>query len=321
MLFNNNTKTEQQTTSNVWQSLKSGLNKTRDLLFTDIGEILSQENYDSDILLDELESRLLFADVGIDATEKIISGLKSEIKKQKPGSSDEILNLLNHQMMAILKNIEAPLIISNDNHKPFTILVVGVNGAGKTTTIGKLTNLYKNDYKTMIAAGDTFRAAAIDQLAAWGEKNAVPVISKPQGSDSAAVIYDALQNASQNKFDLLIADTAGRLQNKSNLIDELKKIRKTISKFNPELPVVTLLIIDAATGQNALSQALQFNSEIGIDGLVLTKLDGSAKGGIIFAIAEKLGIPLHYIGTGESIEDISVFNANDFVSALLSIKK
>jgi len=249
MLFNNNTKTKQQTTSNVWQSLKSGLNKTRDLLFTDIGEILSQENYDSDILLDELENRLLFADVGIDATEKIISGLKSEIKKQKPGSSNEILDLLNHQMMVILKNIEAPLKIPNDNHKPFTILVVGVNGAGKTTTIGKLTNLYKNDYKTMIAAGDTFRAAAIDQLAAWGEKNAVPVISKPQGSDSAAVIYDALQNASQHKFDLLIADTAGRLQNKSNLIDELKKIRKTISKFNPELPVVTLLIIDAATGQ------------------------------------------------------------------------
>jgi fused signal recognition particle receptor len=321
MLFNNNTKSQPQTTSSVWQSLKSGLNKTRDLLFTDIGEILSQENYDSDILLDELENRLLIADVGVDATVKIISGLKSEIKKQKPTSSDEIMVLLKNQMVSILKNIEAPLIISNDKHKPFTILVIGVNGAGKTTTIGKLTHLYKNDYKTMIAAGDTFRAAAIEQLAAWGERNTVPVISKPQGSDSAAVIYDALQNASQDKMDLLIADTAGRLQNKSNLIDELKKIRKTISKFNPELPVVTLLVIDAATGQNALNQAIQFNSDIGIDGLVLTKLDGTAKGGIIFAIAEKLGIPLHYIGTGESIDDISVFNANDFVSALLSINK
>lgn len=321
MLFNNNTKSQPQTTSSVWQSLKSGLNKTRDLLFTDIGEILSQENYDSDILLDELENRLLIADVGVDATVKIISGLKSEIKKQKPTSSDEIMVLLKDQMVSILKNIEAPLIISNDKHKPFTILVIGVNGAGKTTTIGKLTHLYKNDYKTMIAAGDTFRAAAIEQLAAWGERNTVPVISKPQGSDSAAVIYDALQNASQDKVDLLIADTAGRLQNKSNLIDELKKIRKTISKFNPELPVVTLLVIDAATGQNALNQAIQFNSDIGIDGLVLTKLDGTAKGGIIFAIAEKLGIPLHYIGTGESIDDISVFNANDFVSALLSINK
>jgi len=321
MLFNNNTKAQPQTTTRVWQSLKSGLNKTRDLLFTDIDEILSLENYDSDILLDELENRLLIADVGVDATVKIISGLKSEIKKQKPASSDEIMVLLKNQMVSILKNIEVPLIIANDKHKPFTILVVGVNGAGKTTTIGKLTHLYKNDYKTMIAAGDTFRAAAIEQLATWGERNTVPVISKPQGSDSAAVIYDALQNASQDKMDLLIADTAGRLQNKSNLIDELKKIRKTISKFNPELPVVTLLVIDAATGQNALNQAMQFNSEIGINGLVLTKLDGTAKGGIIFAIAEKLGIPLHYIGTGESIDDISVFNANDFVSALLSINK
>ena len=231
MLFNNNTKAQPQTTSSVWQSLKSGLNKTRDLLFTDIGEILSQENYDSDTLLDELENRLLIADVGVDATVKIISGLKSEIKRQKPASSDEIMILLKNQMVSILKNIESPLIISNDKHKPFTILVVGVNGAGKTTTIGKLTHLYKNDYKTMIAAGDTFRAAAIEQLAAWGERNTVPVISKPQGSDSAAVVYDALQNASQDKMDLLIADTAGRLQNKSNLIDELKKIRKNNFKI------------------------------------------------------------------------------------------
>ncbi len=319
MLFKKNQNKEQQAFS-VWKSLKSGLNKTRDILLSDIGDLLSLNNLGTDELLEELETRLLLADVGIDATEKIINGLKTDIKKQRPDSAEEALILLKQQMINVLKAIESPINLSVSAHKPLTILVIGVNGAGKTTTIGKLTNLYKNSFKTMIAAGDTFRAAAIEQLIAWGDRNSVPVVSRAQGADSAAVIYDALQTARQQNIDLLIADTAGRLQNKNNLIDELKKIRRTITKFDPELNVITLLIIDAATGQNALNQAVQFNSDIGIDGLVLTKLDGTAKGGIIFAIAESLGIPLHYIGTGESINDISPFNAQDFVSALLSIK-
>ncbi|NNE37418.1 MAG: signal recognition particle-docking protein FtsY [Gammaproteobacteria bacterium] len=320
MLFKKNQNKEQETDS-VWQSLKSGLNKTRNILLTDVGDLLGQASSGADEILEELETRLLLADVGINATEKIINGLKSDIKTQKPETGKEILSLLEQQMVNILRTIESPLDITTGPHKPLTILVIGVNGAGKTTTIGKLTNLYKNSFNTMIAAGDTFRAAAIEQLMTWGDRNSVPVVSRSQGEDSSAVIYDALQAARQQNIDLLIADTAGRLQNKTNLIDELKKIRRTITKFDPDLKVFTLLIIDAATGQNALNQATQFNSEIGIDGLVLTKLDGTAKGGIIFAIAESLGIPLHYIGTGESINDISPFNAQDFVSALLSIKQ
>ncbi len=318
MLFKKNQKKEPS--PGVWGSLKAGLNKTRDILLSDIGDLFSQNSSNPDELLEELENRLLLADVGIDATEKITQGLRAKINKHKPESSEAILALLEQEMVNILEPIESPLEISVDAHAPMTVLVIGVNGAGKTTTIGKLTNLYKQKYKTMIAAGDTFRAAAIEQLITWGDRNSVPVISRTQGADSAAVIYDALQAARQQNIELLIADTAGRLQNKNNLIDELKKIRRTITKFDPELKVATLLILDASTGQNALNQAVQFNSDIGIDGLILTKLDGTAKGGIIFAIAESLGIPLHYIGTGESINDISPFNAKDFVSALLSIK-
>jgi fused signal recognition particle receptor len=319
MLFKK-TQNKKPGSSGIWNSLKSGLGKTRDILFSDVNELFNKSYSDPGDLLDELECRLLIADVGIEATDKIISGLKADIKKHRPDSPEQILELLKQQMVNVLKAIESPLDISNQGHAPVTILVIGVNGAGKTTTIGKLTNLYKNDFKTIIAAGDTFRAAAIEQLVSWGDRNNVPVISKAQGSDSAAVIFESLQEAKQKSFNLLIADTAGRLQNKSNLIDELKKIRRTISKFDANIRVITLLVIDAATGQNALSQASQFNAEIGIDGMVLTKLDGTAKGGIIFAIAEKIGVPLHFIGTGESINDISPFSADDFVTALLSVK-
>jgi fused signal recognition particle receptor len=219
-------------------------------------------------------------------------------------------------MIEQLRPVAAPLIIPA-SPKPFTILVVGVNGAGKTTTIGKLAALYKDQYKVLLAAGDTFRAAAGEQLKAWGDRVDVPVIMHAQGADSAAVIYDSLRAARAAGADILIADTAGRLQNKSNLIEELKKIRRIINKFDPAIAVETLLVLDAGNGQNALSQAREFHDAIGISGLVLTKLDGTAKGGIIFALADKLRIPVRFIGTGETIADIAPFNAEDFTSALL----
>jgi fused signal recognition particle receptor len=224
-------------------------------------------------------------------------------------------------MLAILKPIECPLALPDNKTGPFIILVIGVNGAGKTTTIGKLANLYKDDYRVLLIAGDTFRAAAIEQLNIWGDRNKVPVISHKQGADSSAVIYDGLLEADKINAKIVIADTAGRLQNKSNLIDELKKIRRTISRFNSELPVETLLVLDASNGQNALVQAQQFHAEIGLSGIVLTKLDGTAKGGIVFALASKLGIPLRYLGTGEGITDICQFRAEEFVSALLNQKQ
>jgi fused signal recognition particle receptor len=220
-------------------------------------------------------------------------------------------------MVKLLFTIESPLTVPA-SPKPFTILVVGVNGAGKTTTIGKLANLYSSQYKVLLAAGDTFRAAAIEQLKSWGDRINVPVVSHVHGTDSAAVIYDSLVKARATNADIVIADTAGRLQNKSNLIEELKKIRRTISKFDPDIPVETLLVLDSGNGQNALTQARQFHEAIGVTGLVLTKLDGTAKGGIIFALANKLGTPLRFITTGEEISDISTFNAENFITALLS---
>lgn len=287
-------------------------------MLTDIGELFNKGDRADSELLDELEARLLMADVGVESTRQIIDALKQAVKKDKIKTADDVVTILYEQMVGILKKIEHPVDFPENQPAPFTFLVIGVNGAGKTTTIGKLANLFKDKKSVLLVAGDTFRAAAIEQLSVWGEKNNVPVISHKQGSDSAAVIYDGLLEAKKTGVDIVIADTAGRLQNKNNLIGELKKIKRTISNFDADLPVETLLVLDASNGQNALVQAQQFHAEIGVNGIVLTKLDGTAKGGIVFALALKLGIPLRYIGTGESIADISLFKSEEFVSALLN---
>jgi fused signal recognition particle receptor len=317
MLFGKNKSSPDKKPSGLWQSLQNGLSKTREVLFTDVTELLGKPDWSETELLDEIETRLLLADVGVEATAKIIDSLKKSSRKKRIQSAEELFGLLHEQMVALLTPIESNLDIPS-NPKPFVILVVGVNGAGKTTTIGKLTRYYSDNYRILLAAGDTFRAAAIEQLQSWGERNQVPVVAHSHGADSSAVIFDSLQSARSGKADILIADTAGRLQNKTNLIEELKKIRRTISKFDQDLPVETLLVIDAGNGQNALAQARQFHEAVGITGLVLTKLDGTAKGGIIFSLAGQLGIPLRFIGMGEQITDIMPFNAESFVTALLS---
>ena len=301
----------------LWQRLRSGLDKTRAILFTDLGELFNLKNHSRAELLEEVENRLLLADLGIESTACIISSLNQAMQKNRINSAQDLVALLHDQMVNLLKPVEAAPLVPGGS-RPFTLLVVGVNGAGKTTTIGKLANLYKQDYNVVLAAGDTFRAAAIEQLQSWGDRIHIPVIAHRHGADSSAVIYDSLQAAREQNADILIADTAGRLQNKNNLIEELKKIRRTINKFDSGAEVETLLVLDASNGQNALAQAQQFHDAIGITGIVLTKLDGTAKGGIVFAIASKLGIPIRFLGTGEKITDLSPFNAENFVKALLS---
>jgi fused signal recognition particle receptor len=319
MLFTSNNKDPgaAETRAGVLQRLKSGLAKTRTVLFTDVTDLFGKGIVPGPELLEEIETRLLLADVGTEAAGIIIDSLTEAARKDGFASSEDLFNILHQQMLRILRPVESPLTIPA-SPAPFIILVAGVNGAGKTTTIAKLANLYRDRHKVLLAAGDTFRAAAIDQLKSWGDRIDVPVVAHAHGADAAAVIYDGLVAARKTGVDIVIADTAGRLQNKSNLIDELKKIRRTISKFDSEVPVETLLVLDAGNGQNALSQARQFHDAIGVTGLALTKLDGTAKGGIIFALATKLGIPVRFITTGEGIDDIAVFNANNFVTALLS---
>ncbi len=318
-MFNSKNKPA-DTSPGLWQRLRSGLDKTRAVLLTDVGELFNLKNRTRSELLEEIEARLLSADVGIESTAHIISSLRQALEKNRINSSEDLISVLHELMVGLLKPLESPLIIPADS-RPFIMLVVGVNGAGKTTTIGKLANLYNRDYRVLLAAGDTFRAAAIEQLRSWGDRIQVPVISHAHGSDSSAVIYDSLKAAREKKSDLVIVDTAGRLQNKSNLIEELKKIRRTINKFDDNAAVETLLVLDASNGQNALAQARQFHEAIGISGIVLTKLDGTAKGGIVFAIASQLGIPLRFLGTGEKITDITPFNSEGFVSALLSTER
>ena len=299
--------------SNKNQSLSDRLKHTRTGLF---GEFFSRNKTTiDDITLNELKNRLLMADIGVKTTDQIIQLLKREYKE---GSTENPLVQLRKVLLPILKPVEKALSISKTPNKPFLILVVGVNGVGKTTTVGKLANLLLNQGKSvMLAAGDTFRAAAIQQLQTWGDLNNLTVIAQTHGADPAAVIFDALQSARANNIDVLIADTAGRLHNKNNLMEEMKKIYRISNKFDNDLQSEVLLILDAGTGQNALVQAKQFNETIGIDGIVLTKLDGTAKGGIVFSLADQLNIPIRFIGVGEQIEDLRPFNAAEFIDALL----
>ena len=302
----------------VWRRLRQGLQKTRSVLTADLSDLFSGKHPIDAALLEEIETRLIMADVGIESTAAIVAALQQAVKRSPGMDNEDLLALLRGQMVDLLRPVESPLTVTGAN-KPFVILVIGVNGAGKTTTIGKLAGrLLKDGKSVLLAAGDTFRAAAIDQIRTWGERNNVPVIAQQQGADAAAVIYDALASARSRNTDVVIADTAGRLHTKHNLMEELKKIRRTIAKFDPDLPLETLLVLDACTGRNAVTQARRFNEAMAVSGLVLTKLDGSAKGGMIFALAHELAIPVRFIGVGEQLDDLRPFHAAEFVDALLA---
>ncbi len=286
-------------------------------LTRDLGELLPGRKIDAE-LLDELEMRLLTADVGVAATERILGDLRRRVARRELGDLDALLAALRRAIVEILTPVARPLTIDRA-HRPFVVLVVGVNGSGKTTSIGKLAKRLGDDgLKVMLAAGDTFRAAAVEQLETWGARNGVPVIAQASGADPAAVIFDAFSAARARDIDVLLADTAGRLQNQGHLMEELKKVRRVLARQDASAPHETLLVLDASQGQNALSQARVFHGALGVTGIVLTKLDGTAKGGIVIAIAAELGIPLRYVGVGESIADFGEFDVEDFVSALLA---
>jgi fused signal recognition particle receptor len=270
-----------------------------------------------DAVLDELETRLIMADVGVETTERILDGLRRKVRRKELDNLDALLKALRAELIGILQPVAQPLLI-DQSRKPFAILVVGVNGAGKTTTIGKLARLMKQEgCKVMLAAGDTFRAAAVEQLQVWGQRNGVPVISQGSGADPAAVVFDALQAAKARNFDVLLADTAGRLHTQTNLMEELKKIKRVMGRLDASAPHEVLLVLDASQGQNALQQAKLFHEALGVTGVVLTKLDGTAKGGIVLAIASEMQLPIRFIGIGESAEDFDEFDAESFVDALI----
>ena len=302
----------------LFSRLKQGLSKTGRGLTEGMATLVLGRKEIDDELLEELEDRLLMADVGMEATQRIIQDLTARVARKQLADAEALFAALKDDMTAILEPVCQPLAI-DEARTPFVILVVGVNGAGKTTTIGKLAKRLQGEGKSvMLAAGDTFRAAAVEQLEVWGERNNIPVIAQGTGADSASVIFDALQAAKARGIDVLIADTAGRLHTQSNLMEELKKVTRVMTKLDPEAPHETLLVVDGGTGQNALNQARQFNEAVKLSGLTVTKLDGTAKGGILFALAQQLGIPIRFIGVGESIEDLQVFDAAAFVDALLA---
>ena len=298
--------------------LKQGLSKTSASIGEGMASLFLGKKAIDDDLLEELETRLLTADVGVEATTVIIQSLTQKVARKQLTDSGALYQALQEELAALLRPVAKPLVIE-PSKKPFVILVVGVNGAGKTTTIGKLAKkLQLEGKKVMLAAGDTFRAAAVEQLQVWGERNQVTVIAQHTGADSASVIFDAVQAATARGMDVLIADTAGRLHTKDNLMEELKKVRRVIGKLDDTAPHEVLLVLDAGTGQNAISQAKQFNQTVNLTGLALTKLDGTAKGGVIFALAKQFGIPIRYIGVGEGIDDLRTFEAESFVQALFA---
>lgn len=297
--------------------LKQGLAKTSASIGEGMASLFLGKKAIDDDLLDELETRLLTADVGVEATTAIMQNLTKRVSRKELADSDALYKALQEELTAILRPVEQPLRV--ESRQPYVILVVGVNGAGKTTTIGKLAKKLQDEgKKVMLAAGDTFRAAAVEQLQVWGERNRIPVIAQHTGADSASVIFDAVQAAKARGIDVLIADTAGRLHTKDNLMEELKKVRRVIGKLDESAPHETLLVLDAGTGQNALSQARLFHQAVNLSGLALTKLDGTAKGGVIFALAKQLPLPIRYIGVGEGIDDLRPFEAEAFVKALFA---
>lgn len=310
-------KSASSTKKDIFTRFKQGLRKTRNQLGEGIARlILGKKEINADVL-EELEAALLTADVGFGMTQSIIEDLTAGIKRNELANGDAVLAALKSKLIDTLSPCAQPLKLPNGASTPFVILLVGVNGAGKTTTIGKLAHLFQNQgKKVMLAAGDTFRAAAIEQLQVWGQRNHIPVIAQHTGADSASVVYDALQAATARGIDVLIADTAGRLHTQDNLMAELKKVKKVLQKIDPNAPHEVLLVLDASIGQNALNQARQFDEAVGVTGIVMTKLDGTAKGGILFALAHELGLPFRYIGLGEGIDDLRLFDANQFVDAV-----
>ncbi len=317
-LQNQNLPTEKPS---ILQRLKAGLQRTRSTFSEGLANVFLGKKTIDAALLEQLETHLLLADVGSTATQQIMDDLTKRVARKQLADPSALFAALKDDLTNLLLKCEAPLTITNDA-KPFVILMAGINGAGKTTTIGKLAKQFQSTGKTvLLAAGDTFRAAAIEQLQAWGEINDIPVIAQHSGADSASVIFDAIQAARARGIDILIADTAGRLHTQNNLIEELKKIKRVITRFDNNAPQETLLVLDAGTGQNALQQARQFHEAIGITGIALTKLDGTAKGGIIFAIAKQMGIPIRFVGIGEGIDDLKSFIAKDFVNALFDDAK
>ena len=302
----------------VKRSFFERLKRTRENLALGIGALVSGKKIDED-LYEELETSLLTADRGVETTTRIIEKLREESKLRELKDASALKNNLKNILKDILKPCAIPLEVKRTNDLPFVILMVGVNGAGKTTTIGKLALKYKEQGKSvMLAAGDTFRAAAVEQLKEWGARTNTPVVSQPTGSDSASVIYDALTSAKAHNTDVLICDTAGRLQNKDNLMEELKKIVRVMKKIDENVPNEVMLVLDSTTGQNAVSQMKIFGEAVNVSGLVLTKLDGTAKGGVIFALADRFKVPVRYVGIGESKEDLRVFDVDHFVDALFS---
>lgn len=303
--------------SSLFTRLKEGLKRTRTNLGKGLANlILGKKSIGAD-LFEEIETQLLLADVGIEASEAILDELTEQVNRKQLTNGDELFKALKQVLKDLLKPIETSGLPIPDDIKPYVILVVGVNGVGKTTTIGKLTKRLQDEgKKVVLAAGDTFRVAAIEQLRIWAERNQTPLISQQRGADSASVIYDAVQAARARKSEVVIADTAGRLHTKQNLMDELRKIKRVVKKLDESAPHEVMLVLDATIGQNSLNQAVEFNKALGVTSIVLTKLDGTAKGGIIFALAKTMALPVRFIGIGEGVNDLRSFNADDFVNAL-----
>jgi fused signal recognition particle receptor len=300
----------------LFSRLQERLSRTRSNLTDGLANLVMGRKTIDESLLEELETLLITADVGVEATSRIIDDLTERVKRNVLNDPEALTQALKQHLHEILQKCDKP-IVERHSDKPLVMVMVGINGAGKTTTIGKLARKFQLDGESvMLAAGDTFRAAAVEQLQSWGERNQIPVIAQHTGADAASVVFDALQAATSRQIDVLIADTAGRLHTKANLMEELAKITRVMKKIDPDAPHEVLLVVDAGTGQNAVNQALQFNESVGLTGLVITKLDGTAKGGVVFAIAEKVNVPIRFIGVGESIEDLREFDPKEFVDAL-----
>lgn len=308
---------DENTERGFFRRLRGGLAKTRTALSSGIGNLLLGKKAIDDEVLDELEGSLLRADVGTEATQRIMDALAQRVKRKQLNDTVALYEALRAELIGLLQPIARPLIV--EGGRPFVILVVGVNGAGKTTTIGKLGQRLKEQGKAvLLAAGDTFRAAAVEQLMSWGARNDIPVIAQAQGSDSASVIFDAVRSGQARGVDVVIADTAGRLQAKTNLMEELAKIKRVVAKLDAGAPHAVLLVLDGGVGQNALSQVKEFDAAVGLTGIVVTKLDGTAKAGVLFAIANMSRLPVHFVGVGEAADDLRPFEPEAFVDALLA---
>jgi fused signal recognition particle receptor len=301
-----------------WQRLKSSLTKTRGQLAEGVGTLLLGEKEIDDSVMEELETALLLTDVGTETTRHIMGELAQRVKRRELNDTAALHGALGSLLKDLLAPLSQPFRVPADQ-RPYVVFFVGVNGVGKTTTIGKMARrLTGEGYSVMLAAGDTFRAAAVEQLKTWGDRARVPVIAQGQGADSASVVFDAVQAAGARGIDVLLADTAGRLQAKTNLMEELRKVKRVVGRLNDQAPHQVLLVLDATIGQNAISQVLEFDAAVGVTGLVITKLDGTAKAGVLFAIARQVPKPVYFIGIGEGVDDLKPFSASDFVDALLA---